>query len=955
VPNPAGTYTYAWSASSGTITGASTTSTLGMDFTGVASTAVLTLTLSGANTCSTITTYSVFPCCSTRGATTVFPTNYTFTSNIGYSSGVYIFTGSVTINPNVFVSFTGCEVKMNPSSSILASTSSTLDLITSYVHGCNAQWNGIYNASSATTDFETCIVEDAQRVFVDSVGSGTLYSVNSIFNKNYKGFVFKNSTTSITLNVKDNAFTNADFTSTLSTISYAVPVALTPSVTNAAATYSALPSINLLPPYSSLTAKTGMECVKTTSTSSGYIRLGHSITNAPIGNANQNIFHRLSEGIATYNSKVQIVNQYFQYNTASPTGAGVYVYGSSLSSGISDVKVGVFTTEKCYFYSNTNGVLNTFPSNLLVQNCSFVDNSKCVYVKNNFRGKVATVTTCTFTNNDLGVKMEDNFWIDGEITSNTFTNTVPRLTYNNNYAVYVSEFFAPPTTTQTAYYDVFSNTIGGYYNGVFVSQTYGSTILTNSISVRAATVAASYQEGVEVTLCNIPSVKLNTISIAGGSNTSNWQMGILTNMNTLPSVTCNNITGLGSAITVQGLNWTSANGNGYCQNIMTGYGYGMWLDMSAEIGDQFTYSSPTKYSADNQWNASSSIYKTRVTGMSNMTYTAGGIIYTRSTPSQYTINATTDVYPNTPSCQAIIGCALLGTNSSPASLNSCTGGGGGGSPLMSGNSTPTLEIIQPALDIAQNKLSFSDNNDNLQWLNQRSLYQNLMLQNIDTNPYPDLSSFKTKTSSNSIGQFNNVDALFKDAIISDSKSSITNALILNNSVKSSNAMEWNQKTVNNIYASYLSNNGNLDKIQIAELERISELCPITNGVAVYKARTLVFNYTGKKYTSSCEHTQVNDSPGTGNRLANSSSENSQTVENEIKIYPNPSSSEIFIETGRYTNCELIMFNLLGQQVIKQIVNGKTKIDVNHLNNGTYFYSISQNETVLKRDKLIITH
>ncbi len=73
------------------------------------------------------------------------------------------------------------------------------------------------------------------------------------------------------------------------------------------------------------------------------------------------------------------------------------------------------------------------------------------------------------------------------------------------------------------------------------------------------------------------------------------------------------------------------------------------------------------------------------------------------------------------------------------------------------------------------------------------------------------------------------------------------------------------------------------------------------------------------------------------------------------VYPNPSSDEIFIETGRNANCELILFNVFGQEVIKQPLTSKTKIDVNYLNNGTYFYIIRQNKLIIKRNKLIIAH
>ena len=68
--------------------------------------------------------------------------------------------------------------------------------------------------------------------------------------------------------------------------------------------------------------------------------------------------------------------------------------------------------------------------------------------------------------------------------------------------------------------------------------------------------------------------------------------------------------------------------------------------------------------------------------------------------------------------------------------------------------------------------------------------------------------------------------------------------------------------------------------------------------------------------------------------------------NSVSIYPNPTTSKWTIESSRVINT-LTLFNLLGQKVLDQTVNGtKVNIDASNLKAGVYMLKI--NKTILKR-------
>ncbi|WP_107037623.1 T9SS type A sorting domain-containing protein [Brumimicrobium mesophilum] len=76
---------------------------------------------------------------------------------------------------------------------------------------------------------------------------------------------------------------------------------------------------------------------------------------------------------------------------------------------------------------------------------------------------------------------------------------------------------------------------------------------------------------------------------------------------------------------------------------------------------------------------------------------------------------------------------------------------------------------------------------------------------------------------------------------------------------------------------------------------------------------------------------------------------------EISIYPNPANNFVNFKIDGLENGTVIINSVTGQQVVNTtIANGMKKVDVSHLNNGVYIYTVrNQNNEVVKTNKLVV--
>ena len=70
------------------------------------------------------------------------------------------------------------------------------------------------------------------------------------------------------------------------------------------------------------------------------------------------------------------------------------------------------------------------------------------------------------------------------------------------------------------------------------------------------------------------------------------------------------------------------------------------------------------------------------------------------------------------------------------------------------------------------------------------------------------------------------------------------------------------------------------------------------------------------------------------------SELNQQIKSAIKIYPNPASDQLFVETGLEGNFEIEIFNVQGEKIFNQSANSNIVIPINNFSKGIYFLKVT---------------
>jgi Secretion system C-terminal sorting domain/SprB repeat/Right handed beta helix region len=201
-------------------------------------------------------------------------------------------------------------------------------------------------------------------------------------------------------------------------------------------------------------------------------------------------------------------------------------------------------------------------------------------------------------------------------------------------------------------------------------------------------------------------------------------------------------------------------------------------------------------------------------------------------------------------------------------------------------------------------------------------------------------NFYHATQTTPIGKFAQVNAL----INSDN---IATATAINGAVVSTTTIESNRKLVNEIYLrTFASGNYNLDVTDEDVLLSIAILNPLTDGDAVYSARSML---RIDPTDNSTVRTMAEETP-------------EEIIAQETKmigkLYPNPNNGIMQLE---YTitedqNAILVIYDVTGRKLSSYTMNSnnnKLQIDESKLSSGIYFYQIILNNQLIQADKFII--
>ena len=193
-----------------------------------------------------------------------------------------------------------------------------------------------------------------------------------------------------------------------------------------------------------------------------------------------------------------------------------------------------------------------------------------------------------------------------------------------------------------------------------------------------------------------------------------------------------------------------------------------------------------------------------------------------------------------------------------------------------------------------------------------------------------------------------------ETVILQSRITATQQLLIDNTALGGlKTYQTYEKAVNDIYLSTIAQGtASLDANQINILLDLATKCPLGDGRAVHYARSLYQLVADSVFVDDCPAILPLQQP---NEAVLSEQSRIVTDMDEIKIYPNPTSSEIMIEG----NCDkLILQDHSGRQVfVKQLTNGmpRQSAELINLSNGIYFARLYLAGEQILVQKLVIIH
>lgn len=161
----------------------------------------------------------------------------------------------------------------------------------------------------------------------------------------------------------------------------------------------------------------------------------------------------------------------------------------------------------------------------------------------------------------------------------------------------------------------------------------------------------------------------------------------------------------------------------------------------------------------------------------------------------------------------------------------------------------------------------------------------------------------------------------------------------NQNIEIGQTIENNHKQMNRIALEMLLNDS-ISATDLLMVEDIAAQCPLAGGDAVFEARALVMQLTGKAYdNSACV---------VGDRSIN----RAETVENILELMPNPTNGFVVVKGPKHIGL-IRIFNQLGN-LVQEINDSDHRLDLSGLAEGIYFLEVFEDDgTCFGTSKLVI--
>jgi hypothetical protein len=282
--------------------------------------------------------------------------------------------------------------------------------------------------------------------------------------------------------------------------------------------------------------------------------------------------------------------------------------------------------------------------------------------------------------------------------------------------------------------------------------------------------------------------------------------------------------------------------------------------------------------------------------------------------------------------------------------------------------------------IASGGIEYINFEEVAEWMNHKQLYDQLAQHPEMLESSSLLANFYNQQTATMIGTIEKSDIAMQSLLDFNGSNELfiekyNDVLAENNLIASTKDYENYHRTMNSIGMKMARfGSDSISQTEQLELEVLANMCPYQAGNAVYKARTLyaVFNpmaqyndrlnclaSTANKGGSNNAVTNIdsleeNQTNAQAQQLADyihysQAVDSAKTRQNKfaemIQVYPNPTIDYIYLNYGSDKESKFILYNTLGEIVVKETIKSNSKIQLPTLCNGLYNYKlILDNET-----------
>jgi hypothetical protein len=175
----------------------------------------------------------------------------------------------------------------------------------------------------------------------------------------------------------------------------------------------------------------------------------------------------------------------------------------------------------------------------------------------------------------------------------------------------------------------------------------------------------------------------------------------------------------------------------------------------------------------------------------------------------------------------------------------------------------------------------------------------------------------------------------------------------NSSISPVGDWEIYEKTSNDIFISYLQNDG-ITEGQKQQLESIAAVCPKYGGMAVYRARGILPECAQAFDQDNYEGCYPTPTPEGQVELRSDDKQVFQKIA-RAQVQPNPASNLTMLSIPEGKHGDIQIVNAFGQVVLKQkIVSSQTSLNLNLIPTGTYYLNIFYSDGQRDNLKLVVS-